>query len=191
RTVPMQIAEDLTLLFGYAPPIPLTVLAQDLDTTVVEQHWGRQGLLGYSWMSDPQQRVIVVNIDQSDTVVRFTLAHALMHRVLHAHRRTNPLHLQPEAVNLTEMEANAGAGALLMPARWLAPRLEAWHRVRKAEAEPWDVDTLQRWRATAGPVWARDAGVSLTALGYRLIDLGVVSGEGAQSWRQVSPRWGA
>ena len=191
RTIPMQIAEDLTHLLGYTPPIPLDLLAQDLGTVVVEQHLGRQGLLGYSWMSETHERVIIINIDHSETVVRFTLAHELMHRVLHAQCSTNPLTLHPRSVDLAEMEANAGAGALLMPERWLAPRIAAWNRVRRGNEEPWTTDTLQRWSTTAGPLWAREAAVSLTALGYRLIDLGVVSSEGARSWRDASPRWGA
>ena len=190
RAIPMQIAEDLTQLLGYTPPIPLESLAQDLDTVVVEQHLGRRGLLGYSWSSETGARIVVVNVDHSEPVARFTLAHELMHRLLHAQRRTAPLNLHLAVLNLTELEANAGAGALLVPERWIMPRLEEWNRTKKIVG-PWSPDTLRCWRTTAGPLWAREARISLTALGYRLVDLGVVSSDGAQSWREESPRWGA
>ena len=190
RAIPMQIAEDLIQLLGYAPPIPLASLAQDLETVVVNQHLGRRGLLGYSWSSETGARLVVVNVDQAEPVVRFTLAHELMHRVLHAQRRTAALNLHQPVWSLTEMEANAGAGALLIPERWIRPRLDDWTRAEDVGG-PWTAQTLHRWRTTVGPQWAREARVSLTALGYRLVDLGVVSSDGAQSWREASPRWGA
>ena len=190
RAIPMQIAEDLTRLWGYTPPIPLASLARDLDTVVVEEHLGRRGLLGYSWSTETGTRIVMVNSDHAEPVARFTLAHELMHRLLHAQQRTAPLSLHLAVLSLTEMEANAGAVALLVPERWIRPRLEDWKRTT-GFVEPWGSNTLHRWRNTVGPQWAREARVSLTALGYRLVDLGVVSSEGAKAWREGSPRWGA
>ena len=190
RAIPMQLAEDLIHLLGYTPPVPLTTLAQDLDTVLVEQHLGRRGLLGYSWSTSTGDRIVVVNVDQPPPVVRFTIAHELMHRLLHAGRGTTPLQLPTTAQDLTEVEANAGAGALLMPAGWLMALVEGWNAERSVTG-PWTADLLGTWSTTVGPRWARAAGVSLTALGYRLIDVGVVSSDGARSWREGSPRWGA
>lgn len=190
RSIPMHLAAHLTDRLGYTPPIPLESLAQDLDTRLVTQSLGRQGLMGYSWSTATGGHVVVINGDQPPAVRRFTLAHELMHRVLHAQRGTPPLDLRAATYDLTEMEANVGGAALLMPARWLGPLVTAWTDAQGYD-RPWSPEAVAAWRAGAGPRWARTAAVSLTALGYRLADLGVVSSAGAGFWRDVSQRGGA
>lgn len=151
-------ASDLLIHFGYAaPPVPVIEMAN---------------LMGVStWWSDPLQTGGLKNADgallmdlqkpeaeiyvargASTERARFTVAHEIGHLMLHdfdgiIHRDANG---QPQTT--IEREANQFAAALLMPDFWVSTLFHKGYNEYKL---------------------AHTFNVSLTAMGYRLSDLGL------------------
>lgn len=92
-------------------PIPnLTALAEAAGVVVVHSDLGQSSVSGVTFAVPGLPPVIVLNSEQPADRLRFTLAHELGHLVMH--RFPTP-HM--------EDEANAFAGALLMPAKDIRP----------------------------------------------------------------------
>ncbi len=111
--------------------------------------------------------VIVLNLNHHPNRRRFTLAHEIGHHLLHVPYLTNNVHvdkivlnrdaMSSQALDDKEMEANAFAAELLMPESEL-------RRYRHVDLN--DDEFLHGL--------ARKLKVSVTALTYRLINLGMV-----------------
>lgn len=111
--------------------------------------------------------VIVLNLNHHPNRRRFTLAHEIGHHLLHKPYLTNNVHVDKIVLNrdvvsaqgldTKEMEANAFAAELLMP----ESELRRYHTVDLNDDD--FLSTL-----------AKKLKVSVTALTYRLINLGMV-----------------
>ena len=148
------------------PPVDLARIAAGLDVEIRPFDLGADvsGIL----YRDGARRVIVVNQKHSKVRQRFTIAHELGHLMLH---RGEPVHVDEgfrvnlrdprsaTAEEVEEIEANAFAANLLMPAAWLRADIERDH------LDPSDEEALNRL--------AQRYEVSLHAMALRLASLTV------------------
>ena len=114
--------------------------------------------------------IIGVNSQQARTRQRFTIAHELGHLVLEHQgemfvdatvlRRDEN---SSRAIDPLEIEANGFAAALLMPARWVERELNEGKNASPSESA-----------ADATARLAKDFGVSVQAMSFRLANLGLV-----------------
>jgi Zn-dependent peptidase ImmA (M78 family) len=119
------------LLLGQSkPPVDLESIAQSLGAEIREFDLDRDvsGIL----YRQADRKVIVVNGHQPITRQRFTIAHEIGHLALH---RGVPVHVDhsfrinlrdpnsARGIDVEEIEANAFAANLLMPAAWLRNEL--------------------------------------------------------------------
>lgn len=117
-----QLLGQLNILI---PPVDVRRVAQYLNIQIREEELGDiSGLI----FREGSQVIIGVNSGHHENRKRFTIAHEIGHFYLHAQ---NPLfidkvfavklrdHLSSEAISLDEIEANAFAAELLMPAQML------------------------------------------------------------------------
>ncbi len=114
------------------PPVNLELVASTLDAEIREVDLAADisGIL----YRDGARRIVVVNQSHSEVRKRFTIAHELGHLALH---RGDKVHVDHEfrinlrdprsatAENVEEVEANAFAANLLMPAEWIWSELDA------------------------------------------------------------------
>lgn len=114
-----------------APPVDLGRIATLLDAEIriVPLPEDISGIL----YRETERRIVMVNDAHSNVRKRFTIAHELGHLALH---RGDKVHVDHEfrinlrdvrsgtAENVEEMEANAFAANLLMPAEWLWDALD-------------------------------------------------------------------
>ncbi|MGH2973614.1 MAG: ImmA/IrrE family metallo-endopeptidase [Solirubrobacterales bacterium] len=153
-----------------APPVLVEDLAEALEVAV-ERRPGSPDISGLLYRDDGRV-VIGVNADDSPVRQRFTIAHELGHLRLH---KGESLHVDRELrVNLRapsiqgrggeEREANWFAAALLMPERMV-------RSVAKARA-----DTARLSEEGLVRALAEDFEVSRQAMGYRLVNLGLLTG---------------
>jgi Zn-dependent peptidase ImmA (M78 family) len=161
----------LTVYHVTRPPVDVVELAETLGVAVIHRPFDEGDLSGIL-IRRGDRDVIGVNKTHTLERQRFTIAHELGHRALHPGRelivdfpirvnyrdRTSSM-----ATDREEIEANAFAAALLMPERMLRTYLD-----RTAPETRCDPDT------TATEL-ARIFGVSITAMGFRLINLGLTS----------------
>jgi Zn-dependent peptidase ImmA (M78 family) len=153
-----------------SPPVPVEQLAVAEGIQVVRSpSTGEEsGFL----LRDRSQTLIGVNSKNSDRRQRFTIAHELGHWQLHAGRPLIVDHLvrinrrneiSSSATDREEIEANAFAAALLMPASLIeaAVRRELDRGINIVE------------RLTQ--LLANEFDVSAEAMSWRLINLGIVS----------------
>jgi len=155
------------LLIGIAkPPVDLAKIAERLGVEIRPFELGAEvaGIL----YRDGARKVIVVNHKHSPVRQRFTIAHELGHLVLH---KGEPVHVDEgfrinlrdprsaTAEEVEEIEANAFAANLLMPAAWLKREID------RDQLDPSDEDALGRL--------ATRYGVSLHAMALRLASLSV------------------
>lgn len=157
---------DELLVDQTTPPVDLTRIAAGLNVEIRPFALGAEvsGVL----YRDGARKVIVVNQRHSDLRQRFTIAHELGHLMLH---KGEPVHVDEgfrlnlrdprsaTAEEVEEVEANAFAANLLMPAEWLR------RDVMAEQLDPSDEDTLRRL--------ATRYGVSLHAMALRLASLQV------------------
>jgi len=153
------------------PPVDVVELAGTLGVAVVPRRFDDGDLSGILFRGG-EQDVIGVNSTHAWERQRFTIAHELGHRALHPGRelivdfpirvnyrdRTSSM-----ATDREEIEANAFAAALLMPERMLRAQLD--HITPETRRDP---------DATAAQL-AKTFDVSITAMGFRLINLGLTS----------------
>lgn len=151
-----------------APPVPIERLAAEVGAQIVEERMDRRmsGLL----YREAHRVLIGVNEAHPPVRQRFTIAHELGHLVLHPGRQVvldERVNFRDEtsslAVDREEIQANAFAAALLMPADLV---LEECHRA-----------SVSGGLARAGFVadLAVIFDVSTEAMGHRLTNLGIRS----------------
>lgn len=163
--------ELLTAVGVTEVPVPLERIAAHLQAQVVYQHMEGH-LSGMTYRQDGDA-VIGINSTHHRRRQRFTLAHEIGHLRLH---KGKPLLVDSSirvdfrdgisslATNREEIEANAFAAALLMPPQLVVSRM------RQLQEE--GVRTRERLVAEL----ANGFDVSTEAMGYRLINLGLVTG---------------
>jgi len=153
-----------------APPVDVEQIARSEGITVVRSaaEWSESGFL----LRDGKSVVIGINSRNARKRQRFTIAHELGHWQLHGGR---PLivdqsiminkrdDVSSQATDAEEMDANRFAANLLMPRPFI---LDAIRYEMKAGVGS---------RDELVAALARDFDVSADAMGYRLINLGVLS----------------
>lgn len=152
------------------PPVPVDAIAEAEDIQIVRSvgDWNESGFL----LRQKKTVIIGINSRNSPRRQRFTIAHELGHYCLHdgkplivdqsvmVNKRNG---VSSQATDQEEIEANQFAASLLMPAPWVKRSAEA-----KLTAGVDSRDHL----VTA---LARDFDVSVDAMGWRLINLGILS----------------
>lgn len=147
-----------------SPPVDLDAVARRLDVEIrrMDLEPDVSGIL----YRTPERRVIVVNAAQSLARQRFSIAHEIGHLLLH---RGEAVHVDAgfkvnlrdarssSAEDVEEVEANAFAANLLMPADWLRQDVE------HSSLDLADDDALSALAARYG--------VSTQALAFRLATL--------------------
>jgi Zn-dependent peptidase ImmA (M78 family) len=167
-------AQDvLSKFYSGEPPVQVEEIARKCGAQVVYQPFDGQ-LSGMLYRAD-DQTVIGVNASHPPARKRFTVAHELGHLMLHKGRAVWVDRLvrvdfrDPDSATATrpeEIQANTFAAELLMPRRQLIA--DATARIRKEVDR--DLDEFLRWLA-------RRYGVSQQAMGYRLVNLGIIDPE--------------
>jgi Zn-dependent peptidase ImmA (M78 family) len=150
------------------PPVPVERMALDEGIQVVRSaaEWSESGFL----LRDGPNTIMGINSRNAPKRQRFTIAHELGHWKLHDQRLIVDQsvmlfkrdEISSQATDDQEIDANRYAAELLMPRDWIykvASRLKA----TAASREDF-VTTL-----------AREFEVSIEAMGYRLLNLGVLS----------------
>lgn len=168
-----QVTKDLLTQAGIArPPVNVQAIAEMLNAKVVPAHFGTNpddisGML----YRDEGQITIGVNSDQHKNRQRFTIAHELGHLKLHNQGalyvdKVFPVRMRnrdsSSAVYQDEIEANAFAAELLMPAFMLEEEPEIMDLIFDYESD----DIIQRL--------AKKYQVSPQAMTFRLITLGYI-----------------
>lgn len=164
-------AAELLASYGVtAPPVHVEQIAISKGIQVVRSaaEWNESGFL----LRDNERVIIGVNSRNSSKRQRFTIAHELGHWCLHEGK---PLivdqsvminkrdDVSSQATDVEEIDANHFAAELLMPKQFVADAVRRHMRTGIGSREEL-VTTL-----------ARDFDVSTDAMGWRLINLGVLS----------------
>lgn len=149
-------------------PIPIEEIARSEGALIARKAFdGTQS--GFA-LRDGETWVIGVNASTSPRRQRFTIAHELGHLVMHEGKlivdHTMRVNWRDEkssmATDIEEIEANAFAAAILMPEAAVRQRVSSHLRERPMNRESL-ISEL-----------AREFDVSVEAMGYRLINLGIL-----------------
>jgi len=167
-----SVAQELLSEQGFQTqlPVPVEEIASRLGVVIHWQRFGADDVSGLLLREPGQAAVIGVNADNAKSRQRFTIAHELGHYLLHEGKRlvldrSVRVNFRDSASSLAtdveEMQANAFAAGLLMPADAVTAELE---RIVQGKACSDDelVDRL-----------ARTCQVSRSAMEFRLINLGL------------------
>lgn len=167
RRIVDQLLQRANIGVGEEPRVDVRAIAGLLGIEIRENPLGDvSGLL----FREGKQVIIGVNLEHHPNRKRFTIAHEIGHHQLHSH---NPLYVDKgfavrrrdqrssEAVDIEEIEANAFAAELLMPARMLE---------KEPELQKVGIDQEQ-----GIPALAKRYGVSEQAMTFRLINLKIIS----------------
>jgi Zn-dependent peptidase ImmA (M78 family) len=124
-----NIARDLARQYGLIPPVDVAKLIKDMDIAL-ELDVSLDQISGFAYQKDGKQ-VIGVNKDDGDLRKKFTMAHELGHMLVHA--RDDVIFdkafvyfrdsRSSTGLNPKEVEANAFAAELLMPASRLTQQI--------------------------------------------------------------------
>lgn len=167
-----RAAQDLLDRHGITePPTPVTDLAAAEDILVVQEPFRDDEVSGVL-LREPDRTMIIVNASNAATRRNFTIAHEIGHSKLHRGKvyldgraRVNLRDSRSStATDREEIDANAFAAALLMPAAWVRTAFESVARHSAIESEEELADAL-----------AARFGVSRQAMLFRLINLGLVA----------------
>ncbi|MFE0473233.1 ImmA/IrrE family metallo-endopeptidase [Streptomyces sp. NPDC058947] len=151
------------------PPIPIEEIARAEGILITRKAF--DGTRSGFALRDGATRIIGINSATSPRRQRFTVAHELGHLFLHQGKPLIVDHSvrvdwRDERSSLgtdkEEMEANAFAAEVLMPVNLILDRASHYLRTQNATRES----------LIAG--LARDFDVSAEAMGYRLINLGII-----------------
>jgi Zn-dependent peptidase ImmA (M78 family) len=171
RTDVSQLATDLLMECGIiAAPVPVEQIASSYDIQIVRSaaDWSESGFL----LRDNGRIIIGINGRNSPKRQRFTIAHELGHWLLH---KGKPLivdqsvminkrdDVSSQATDAEEIQANQFAAELLMPRALVKDELG--RQVKAGLSSREDLITNM----------ARHFNVSSDAMGWRLINLGVLS----------------
>lgn len=145
------------------PAIDLKIIAERLNIKITKRSLGKE--LSGVLVLKANESVIGVDSSQSTVRQRFTVAHEIGHFILH--RRLRTTFIDEKIVftrgllrNKQEIEANAYAAALLMPAPLLRKSISRF------KSEALDEDHLE--------MLAKEYKVSQIAMTYRLMNLELI-----------------
>jgi Zn-dependent peptidase ImmA (M78 family) len=145
------------------PPVPVEKVAEAEGFTIIREYL-ESDLSGF-YIKQMGVPTIGINVAHAPVRQRFTIAHELGHALLHANehydREFRRDQMSSSAVDPDEIEANAFAASLLMPAEWIR---EEWAGTTDLLDDQWLVRT------------ARQFGVSTQSLMYRLENLNLLRG---------------
>ncbi|MFI2353047.1 ImmA/IrrE family metallo-endopeptidase [Streptomyces sp. NPDC019443] len=168
-TKPTQNAHELLEKHGVLTlPIPIEEIARSEGALIARKSFdGTQS--GFA-LRDGETWIIGVNASTSPRRQRFTIAHELGHLVMHQGKlivdHTMRVNWRDEkssmATDAEEIEANAFAAAILMPEVAIRQRVSTHLRERPMSRESL-ISEL-----------SREFDVSVEAMGYRLINLGIL-----------------
>ena len=158
----------------YEPPVPVEDIANSLGAMIIRNHFdGSES--GFTYRNGP--RVIIgINSRTSRKRQRFSIAHEIGHLVLHNNRLIVDHAVRIDwrdgvsslGTNRQEIEANSFGATLLMP-----PDMVISHVKEYASRISQPGVGFPRDELIAG--LARDFDVSSEAMGFRLINLGVLA----------------
>jgi Zn-dependent peptidase ImmA (M78 family) len=168
--VSQRAADLLTACRVTAPPVPVEQIAASHGIQIVRSaaEWNESGFL----LRDNSRVIIGINARNSPKRQRFTIAHELGHWLLHEGK---PLivdqsvminkrdDVSSQATDWQEIQANQFAAELLMPHRFLVDEL---HRQMSS-----GIGSREELITTLARVFS----VSNDAMGWRLINLGILS----------------
>ncbi|MGW9302320.1 ImmA/IrrE family metallo-endopeptidase [Streptomyces cyaneofuscatus] len=151
-------------------PVPIESIARAEGVIITRKAFdGTQS--GFA-LRDGQTRIIGVNSATSPRRQRFTIAHEMGHLDLHEGKPLIVDHamridwrddVSSLGTNEEEIQANAFAAEILMPARMIRPQVSSYARGKGITRDRLIVKL------------ARDFDVSAEAMGYRLINLGILA----------------
>jgi len=143
------------------PPVPVDHVAHAAGFRLIKEHLDSD-FSGF-YVMRAGKPTIGINIFHPPVRQRFTIAHELGHALLHADDHYDrEFRRDPNSATATdpsEMDANAFAASLLMPAEWITER---WAKATDLLDNDWVVKT------------AREFGVSTQSLLYRVENLGLL-----------------
>jgi Zn-dependent peptidase ImmA (M78 family) len=152
-------------------PVPIEQIAQAEGAQIVRQHFdGDQSGFVYQ---DGRLKIIGINSATSHRRQRFSIAHELGHMLMHQSDAVlvdrivqihNRDHTSSLAIDPVEIQANAFAAAALMPSE---------HVIQHVQDMLDLLGSVSRERLVADLAQTFD--VSSEAMGYRLINLGVIT----------------
>jgi Zn-dependent peptidase ImmA (M78 family) len=152
-------------------PVPIEQIAQAEGAQIVRQHFdGDQSGFVYQ---DGRIKIIGINSATSHRRQRFSIAHELGHMLMHQNDAVlvdrivqihNRDHTSSLAIDPVEIQANAFAAAALMPSD---------HVIKHVQDILDLLGSVSRERLVSDLAQAFD--VSSEAMGYRLINLGVIT----------------
>jgi len=157
------------------PPIPVEEIAKGEGAIIVRQHF--EGSESGFTLRSSDQIIIGVNTRTSRKRQRFTIAHEIGHVKMHEgrlivdhavriDRRDN---VSSIGTDKQEIQANAFGAALLMPHPFVIDHVERFVSQRASDpASPFPREELIAQLA-------RDFDVSTEAMGFRLINLGILA----------------
>jgi len=157
------------------PPVPVDHIARGEGAQIARHHF--EGWESGFVLRDGRRTIIGVNTRTSPRRQRFTIAHEIGHFLLHEGKPLIVDHsvridwrdeVSAMATDDQEIMANAFAAALLMPAELIFTHLEQYvANIAKTDRQLTRDDLITQL--------ARTFDVSTEAMGYRLINLGILA----------------
>jgi Zn-dependent peptidase ImmA (M78 family) len=157
------------------PPVPVERIARGEGAQIARHHF--EGWESGFVLRDGGRRIIGVNTRTSPRRQRFTIAHEIGHLLLHEGKPLIVDHsvridwrdeVSAMATDDQEIMANAFAAALLMPAELIFTHLKRYvATIAKTDRQLTRDDLITQL--------ARTFDVSTEAMGYRLINLGILA----------------
>lgn len=170
----MKARELLRKYCVLAPPVPIEVIARGEGAQIAKNHF--EGWESGFILRGGRQTIIGVNTRTSRRRQRFTIAHEIGHLLLHdgtlivdhAVRVNWRDEVSGMATDTEEIEANTFAAELLMPRELVINELEEYMD---------KIGTTNRTMSHEDLITslAREFDVSAEAMGYRLINLGILA----------------
>jgi Zn-dependent peptidase ImmA (M78 family) len=169
-------AYDLLEQYGIRkPPVDVEYVAKRIGAVIARHHF--EGSESGFALRDDERRIIGVNTRTSRKRQRFTIAHEIGHLILHegtplivdhSIRIDRRNEVSSIGTDSQEIEANAFGAALLMPHKFVVDHVKEF--VAKANESRRDFSRDQLISELAG-----DFEVSTEAMGFRLINLGILA----------------
>jgi Zn-dependent peptidase ImmA (M78 family) len=158
-------AKELLIAYGlYKVPVDIFSLVKKIGIDIRTAEFTNDNIAGTILKKNKDLKIIVNKNDFAERQ-RFTIAHELGHYLLHFENKPNSIYVEmhrSEVKNIEETEANYFASALLMDEDLIKREFKKVIKMRFPEA-------------TTIAVMANLFKVSLTAMTYRLGNLGLVN----------------
>jgi Zn-dependent peptidase ImmA (M78 family) len=170
-----SLACSLIQKYGISePPIPVEEIAKGEGAIIVRHHF--EGSESGFTLRSKDQTIIGINTRTSRRRQRFTIAHEIGHLKMHEGRLIVDHSVRIDrrddvssiGTDRQEIEANAFGAALLMPQHFVVDYVRRFASHRSNDPGPFTREELISQLA-------RDFDVSVEAMGFRLINLGILA----------------